>query len=289
MLLYQLWKLLFVIDKIFINLSSFGLSSRSPARAGGDADGARLGARSRPAGSGGPVYRRGRTRGTGPGRSGPPCPSTPAPAPSVAPAVSRPPSTRRPLPSAKMAARAAPSPAGSAGPQTRWGPARRPLTRSARQQGRARSGPGATCTGSAEPRRPAQPRLAEAAVAMAISPAANRAPLPLTSAPTRGSKMAASAAMVSAAAPRGRWGPARLRCGPASRPPLPRSSAGPGRRRGPGPTPARRAARGLRFGPAPRWEGRAAGAAAPPAPARPFAPSPRAAPAPGRGGLPGSA
>lgn len=62
---------------------------------------------------------------------------------------------------------------------------------------------------------------AEAAVAMATDPAANRAPLPLTSAPTRGSKMAAAAAMVVSAAaaavrvPSGGPGPGRAGAAPA--------------------------------------------------------------------------
>lgn len=55
------------------------------------------------------------------------------PSPNMAPTHSLLPTAGRPLPSAKMEARAAPSPVGSAGPETRWGPERRPSP--TRQQG----------------------------------------------------------------------------------------------------------------------------------------------------------
>lgn len=98
---------------------------------------------------------------------------------------------------------------------------------------RGYAGPG---PGSAERGCPAR-SCPPAAVAMAIDPAANRALLPVTSAPTRGSKMAASAAMVSAVGP---GAAPRLALCPQARP-----GGGPGAGLGTG-SPVE---------PAPRWEG----------------------------------
>lgn len=69
-LLYQLWKLLFVISKVFVNLSAFRLSSPSPPRLGRDVDGARLEAHRDVVGGK-------RTGGTGPGRTVPGLPAPP--------------------------------------------------------------------------------------------------------------------------------------------------------------------------------------------------------------------
>lgn len=70
----------------------------------------------------------------------PPGPTASAPSPNMAAAASCPLSMQRPLPSAKMAVRAAPSPAGFAGPETRRGPERRPPRHPARQNGWADPG-----------------------------------------------------------------------------------------------------------------------------------------------------
>lgn len=242
-LLYQLWKLLFVISKVFVNLSAFRLSSPSPPRRVRDVDGARLEAHRDVVGGK-------RTGGTGPGRT---VPGLPAPPPHRPHRTWRPRRRARPLregrcPQQRWRRRPPssppphPLPTGSdrgrrpAGDR-RW---RQPPSRPVRQQGWVRPGPAPAAGSSRRPvpsgPAPARRRHGDKA------PAANRAPLPLTSAPTRGSKMAASAAMVSAAAPAA--GGALSGLGAVPRPPSspPRPLPGPAVR-GPG-GPARGAARG---------------------------------------------
>lgn len=148
-LLYQLWKLLFVISKVFVNLSAFRLSSPSPPRLGRDVDGARLEAHRDVVGGK-------RTGGTGPGRT---VPGLPAPPPHRPHRTWRPRRRARPLregrcPQQRWRRRppSSPPPPPSdrlrPGPETRWGPemAAAPIpSRPAAGLGSAR-----TCPGSRE-------------------------------------------------------------------------------------------------------------------------------------------